>query len=49
MSLNQPAYIVKGNHKKILQYQYPIHVKEVIILILLPFGFKDEPAGKHHA
>jgi hypothetical protein len=42
------AYLVKGNHKEILKDQYTIQVKEVVILVLFPFGFEDEPAGEYY-
>jgi len=44
MELDIPAYLVKQDDKKILQDEDAIHVKEVVVLILFPFGFKDEPA-----
>lgn len=43
--LNIMAYIIKPNHKQILQYQHPIQIKEIIIFVLFPFGAEDEPAG----
>ena len=47
--LDITAYLVKGNYKKILQDEHAIKVKEVVILILFPFGFEDEPTGEYYA
>ena len=44
-----PAYLIKHDHKQILQNQNPIQIKKIIILVLFPFRSEDQPSGQYHA